>query len=91
MKSCLRMRRTWRKWSGHHSLRGHCESRIASRLDVATKEAAAEAAAEAVEAAVSFNTVNHFSHNFIGDSLGLIPSPAPSAKIQIIGGKVYLR
>ena len=64
------MRRTWRKWSGHHSLRGHCESRIASRLDVATKEAAAEAA----EAAVSINTVNYFSHNFIGDSLGLIPS-----------------
>ena len=60
------MRRTWRKWSGHHSLRGHCESRIASRLDVATKEAV-EAAAEAAEAAVSINTVNHFSHNFIGD------------------------
>ena len=58
------MRRTWRKWSGHHSLRGHCESRIASRLDVATKEA--EAAAEAAAAAaVSINTVNHFAHNFI--------------------------
>ena len=60
------MRRTWRKWSGHHSLRGHCESRIASRLDVATKEAA-EAAA--VEAAISINTVNHFTHNFIGDKV----------------------
>ena len=65
------MRRTWRKWSGHHSLRGHCESRIASRLDVATKEAA-EAAAEAAEAAVSINTVNHFAHNFIGDKHSLV-------------------
>ena len=63
------MRRTWRKWSGHHSLRGHCESRIASRLDVATKEA--EAAAEAAAAAVSINTVNHFAHNFIGDKHSL--------------------
>ena len=61
------MRRTWRKWSGHHSLRGHCESRIASRLDVATKEA--EAAEAAVEAAISINTVNHFTHNFIGDKV----------------------
>ena len=25
------------------------------------------------------------------DSLDLIPSPSPSVKIQIIGGKVYLR
>ena len=25
------------------------------------------------------------------DSLDSIPSPSPSAKIQIIGGKVYLR
>ena len=47
MKSYLRRTRTWRKWSGHHSLLGHCESRIASRLDVATKEAEADADSDA--------------------------------------------
>ena len=29
--------------------------------------------------------------NIYEDSLNLIPSPSPSVKIQIIGGKVYLR
>ena len=50
MKSYLRRTRTWRKWSGHHSLRGRCfESRIASRLDVATKEAAGVVAVDATQ------------------------------------------
>ena len=29
--------------------------------------------------------------NILEDSLDSIPSPSPSVKIQIIGGKVYLR
>ena len=29
--------------------------------------------------------------NILKGSLDLIPSPSPSVKIQIIGGKVYLR
>ena len=33
----------------------------------------------------------HFLFLFYTDSLDSIPSPSPSVKIQIIGGKVYLR
>ena len=36
-------------------------------------------------------TLNFKVENILEDSLGLIPSPSPSVKIQIIGGKVYLR
>ena len=38
-----------------------------------------------------FKNISIKVENGLEDSLDLIPSPLPSVKIQIIGGKVYLR
>jgi hypothetical protein len=40
---------------------------------------------------LSFNQIFHKVENILKGSLDLIPSPSPSVKIQIMGGKVCLR